>query len=87
MCLAPEPSCIASITWRDSPSPLLGNSPTLTLTMALASSSRMACDSTWLLDQQTDHSVKPDELITVLEELDRFAEAMEDVIRNGLPEA
>jgi hypothetical protein len=30
---------------------------------------RMACDSTYLLDQQTDHSVKPDELVTLLDEI------------------
>ena len=30
---------------------------------------RMACNSTWLLDHQTDHGNKVDELMTVLEEL------------------
>ncbi len=30
---------------------------------------RMSCDSTYLLDQETDFSVKPDELATVLDEL------------------
>jgi len=30
---------------------------------------RMACDSTYLLDQTTDHGVKADELVTVLDEV------------------
>lgn len=30
---------------------------------------RMACDSTWLLDHETDHGTKAGELMTVLEEL------------------
>ena len=30
---------------------------------------RMSCDSTFLLDKETDHSVKPDELLTLLGEL------------------
>jgi hypothetical protein len=30
---------------------------------------RMACDSTYLLDQTTDHGVKADELLTVLDEV------------------
>lgn len=30
---------------------------------------RMACNSTWLLDKETDHGTKADELMTVLEEL------------------
>ncbi|HUG92371.1 MAG TPA: DEAD/DEAH box helicase [Planctomycetaceae bacterium] len=30
---------------------------------------RMSCDSTYLLDHQTDHSTKPDELATLLDEL------------------
>jgi superfamily II DNA or RNA helicase len=30
---------------------------------------RMACNSTWLLDHETDHGSKADELVTVLEEL------------------
>ncbi len=34
---------------------------------------RMSCDTTWLLDRETDHGVKADELITVLDDL--FADA------------
>ena len=30
---------------------------------------RMACDSTWLLDRETDHGAKADELIVLLDEL------------------
>ena len=30
---------------------------------------RMACNSTYLLDQETDHSVKPDELVALLSDL------------------
>ncbi len=30
---------------------------------------RMACNSTWLLDKETDHGLKVDELMTVLDEL------------------
>jgi superfamily II DNA or RNA helicase len=30
---------------------------------------RMSCDSTYLLDRETDHSVKPDELATLLDEM------------------
>ena len=30
---------------------------------------RMACDSTYLLDQRTDHGVKADELATLLDEV------------------
>ena len=30
---------------------------------------RMSCDSTWLLDRETDHGVKADELMTVLDDL------------------
>src|SRR4029077_18408917 len=30
---------------------------------------RMSCDSTYLLDQKTDHGVKADELVTLLDEI------------------
>ncbi len=30
---------------------------------------RMSCDSSYLLDQESDHSVKPDELMTLLDEI------------------
>jgi SNF2 family DNA or RNA helicase len=46
----------------------LSDSDQLRLTCALQSM-RMACNSTWLLDRETDHGTKADELMTLLEEL------------------
>ncbi len=39
---------------------------------------RMSCDTTWLLDHETDHGVKADELMTVLDDLleDKDAKAV-----------
>jgi len=52
----------------------LSDADQLRLTCALQNM-RMSCNSTWLLDRETDHGVKADELITLLEDLFEEAEA------------
>ena len=46
----------------------LSDADQLRLTCALQNM-RMACDTTWLLDRETDHGVKADELMQVLDDL------------------
>jgi len=52
----------------------LSEADQLRLTCALQNM-RMSCNSTWLLDRETDHGVKADELIALLEDLFEEAEA------------
>lgn len=72
----------------------LSDADQLRLTCALQNM-RMSCDSTWLLDHETDHGVKADELMVVLDDLfdDERAKAvvfsqwigMHEVIARRLP--
>ena len=52
----------------------LSDADQLRLTCALQNM-RMSCDSTWLLDRETDHGVKADELMAVLDDLFEDGEA------------
>jgi SNF2 family DNA or RNA helicase len=52
----------------------LSDADQLRLTCALQNM-RMSCNSTWLLDHETDHGVKADELLALLEDLFEEADA------------
>jgi superfamily II DNA or RNA helicase len=52
----------------------LSDADQLRLTCALQNM-RMSCNSTWLIDRETDHGVKADEVVTLLEDLFEEAEA------------
>lgn len=59
---------VARIVQRWRASGFLSDSDQLRLTCALQNM-RMVCDSSYLLDPQTDHGVKADELVALLDEL------------------